>query len=272
MTLLHLAGVPWARIGEHVGQRGLAVTANTYSHVLANEEELEYASCSPSPMRWAFIPVVTDQRLRRDAFIAAASEFCRLYENAKELGSERFLLGLAAVLPRLHAAAVELPYPDDAIPDDDLDVRLATEEVDVVAERVGEVLRAIDWERIRGDLRESRPEMTAGEAIEILDETRESLPESTLENWALARDNLRKYLPETRSPDAPDPLPVDFYLYEDLDETYRDLMSGFRLIEVGRPEAEAVIEWRLSFWSHWGGHNVEALRVIHHYVALDLAG
>jgi integrase len=30
ISLLHLAGVPWARIGEHVGQRNLAVTANTY--------------------------------------------------------------------------------------------------------------------------------------------------------------------------------------------------------------------------------------------------
>jgi integrase len=29
ISLLHLGGVPWARIGEHVGQRDLAVTANT---------------------------------------------------------------------------------------------------------------------------------------------------------------------------------------------------------------------------------------------------
>lgn len=43
ISLLHLAGVPWARIGEHVGQRDLAVTANTYSHVLADEAELDYA-------------------------------------------------------------------------------------------------------------------------------------------------------------------------------------------------------------------------------------
>jgi integrase len=40
ISLLHLAGVPWARIGEHVGQRNLAVTANTYSHVLPDEAEL----------------------------------------------------------------------------------------------------------------------------------------------------------------------------------------------------------------------------------------
>ncbi|HZD88092.1 MAG TPA: hypothetical protein VE088_08820 [Gaiellaceae bacterium] len=42
ISLLHLAGVPRARIGAHVGQRNLAVTANTYSHVLADEAELDY--------------------------------------------------------------------------------------------------------------------------------------------------------------------------------------------------------------------------------------
>jgi integrase len=42
ISLLHLRGVPWARIGEFVGQRNLAVTANTYSHVLVDEAEIEY--------------------------------------------------------------------------------------------------------------------------------------------------------------------------------------------------------------------------------------
>jgi integrase len=42
ISLLHLGGVPWARIGESVGQRSLAVTANTYSHVLADETEIDY--------------------------------------------------------------------------------------------------------------------------------------------------------------------------------------------------------------------------------------
>jgi len=37
ISLLHLAGVPWARIGVHVGQRSLRVTADTYSHVLVDE-------------------------------------------------------------------------------------------------------------------------------------------------------------------------------------------------------------------------------------------
>jgi integrase len=44
ISLMHLAGVPWARIGEQVGQRGLAITANTYTHVLTDEAELDYAN------------------------------------------------------------------------------------------------------------------------------------------------------------------------------------------------------------------------------------
>lgn len=42
ISLWHLSGIPWARIGEHVGQRDLAVTANTYTHVLTDEAELNY--------------------------------------------------------------------------------------------------------------------------------------------------------------------------------------------------------------------------------------
>jgi integrase len=40
ITLLHLRGVPWARIGEWVGQRSLKVTADTYTHLLLDDREL----------------------------------------------------------------------------------------------------------------------------------------------------------------------------------------------------------------------------------------
>jgi integrase len=41
ISLLHLRGLPWARIGEFVGQKDIAVTANTYTHVLSDETELD---------------------------------------------------------------------------------------------------------------------------------------------------------------------------------------------------------------------------------------
>ena len=44
ISLQHLGGVPWAMIGQHVGQRNLAVTANTYTHVLTDRNELDYGS------------------------------------------------------------------------------------------------------------------------------------------------------------------------------------------------------------------------------------
>jgi integrase len=43
VSLLHSQGWSWARIGEFVGQRNISVTANTYTHVLANEAEVDYA-------------------------------------------------------------------------------------------------------------------------------------------------------------------------------------------------------------------------------------
>jgi integrase len=42
VSVLHLRGMPWARIGEHVGQSDLSTTANTYTHVLIDETEVDY--------------------------------------------------------------------------------------------------------------------------------------------------------------------------------------------------------------------------------------
>jgi integrase len=44
VSLLHLAGMPWARIGEVVGHDDLVTTARTYTHVIADEGEVDYAS------------------------------------------------------------------------------------------------------------------------------------------------------------------------------------------------------------------------------------
>jgi integrase len=43
VSLLHLGGMPWARIGELVGHDDLMTTARTYTHVLADEREVTYA-------------------------------------------------------------------------------------------------------------------------------------------------------------------------------------------------------------------------------------
>jgi integrase len=38
------AGLSWARIGERVGHADLVTTARTYTHVLGDEAELDYAA------------------------------------------------------------------------------------------------------------------------------------------------------------------------------------------------------------------------------------
>lgn len=40
----HAAGVPGREIGEHVGQTDIATTANTYSLVLTDTDELDYTA------------------------------------------------------------------------------------------------------------------------------------------------------------------------------------------------------------------------------------
>jgi integrase len=42
VSLLHLGGMPWARIGELVGHGDLVATARTYTHVVASEDEVDY--------------------------------------------------------------------------------------------------------------------------------------------------------------------------------------------------------------------------------------
>jgi hypothetical protein len=39
---MHLAGVPWARIGEQVGHDDITATSRVYTHVVADEAELDY--------------------------------------------------------------------------------------------------------------------------------------------------------------------------------------------------------------------------------------
>lgn len=41
ISLLHRQGISWAEIGQRVGQRDLAVTANTYTHVLVDTREID---------------------------------------------------------------------------------------------------------------------------------------------------------------------------------------------------------------------------------------
>jgi len=84
-------------------------------------------------------------------------------------------------------------------------------------------------------------------------------------DWSAVQENVS----EAAATGAPSPTADWLFLYDDLSGIYHDLKRGFRLIEAGRAETEAVFGWRVLFWSHWGYHNAEALRLVHYYVALQ---
>ena len=44
ISLLHRRGRSWAGIARFVGQRKLSITADTYSHVMSDGEEVDYAA------------------------------------------------------------------------------------------------------------------------------------------------------------------------------------------------------------------------------------
>ena len=44
VNLFHQGGKPWARIGEMIGHGDVVTTAQTYTHVGASEDELDYGA------------------------------------------------------------------------------------------------------------------------------------------------------------------------------------------------------------------------------------
>jgi hypothetical protein len=49
ISLWHRQGETWALIGARVGQRSLSVTADTYTHVLLDDRELDHARLVAPP-------------------------------------------------------------------------------------------------------------------------------------------------------------------------------------------------------------------------------
>lgn len=49
ISLLHRQGRTWAEIGRFVGQRKLSLTADTYTHVLSDGQELDYSTLLDAP-------------------------------------------------------------------------------------------------------------------------------------------------------------------------------------------------------------------------------
>jgi hypothetical protein len=52
-------------------------------------------------------------------------------------------------------------------------------------------------------------------------------------------------------------------LADDLADIWRDLKPGLLGLAAGAPLDAALWDWRFTFYTHWGAHAVEALRVLH---------
>ena len=93
--------------------------------------------------------------------------------------------------------------------------------------------------------------------------------ESRFEDWQLIRGHFDRLLGDGDLYWAIDPSgtadqePVAGSLSDDLADIYLDVNEGLTLLAAGGAEADAVWEWRFLFWSHWGTHAADAIRVIH---------
>jgi integrase len=50
---MHAQGVSWARIGEQVGHDDITTTSRVYTHVVADEREVDYSDSLTSSTRTA---------------------------------------------------------------------------------------------------------------------------------------------------------------------------------------------------------------------------
>jgi Domain of unknown function (DUF5063) len=155
---------------------------------------------------------MTVERQLIDEFVAAASEYCELFETANELGSERFLRRLARTLPRLQLAGVHLPNPVTDDEAEEVDLHLSLEELQIFGGPVSEILNQVDWGRIEGEL-----------------------PESRLEDSPRPLGPIAHFLYDDLEG-----------IYNDLKAGLRRIEVGGP-----GAEQEALFDWRLFFWSHW---------------------
>jgi hypothetical protein len=93
--------------------------------------------------------------------------------------------------------------------------------------------------------------------------------ESRFEDWQLIRGRLDRLLGDddlywvVDPSGPPEGEPAAGSLSDDLADIYLDVTDGLKLLKGSGSEVDAAWEWRFSFWSHWGVHAADAIRVIH---------
>ncbi|HME37093.1 MAG TPA: DUF5063 domain-containing protein [Candidatus Sulfotelmatobacter sp.] len=158
-------------------------------------------------------------------FAAAAQEFCSLVESAAELDRTGLLTEMYQVLPRLINEAILLPSIQSSKEDD------AIEKQEQSLASPGARMTEEQWGQLYNLLKEK------------------------LGDW----DLYWQVFDPTTDKEA-----VCGTLADDFADIYRDLKEGLILNEkhLARPE-DLIWEWRLSYFSHWGKHAIDALLTIH---------
>jgi hypothetical protein len=173
-----------------------------------------------------------------ERFGAVAERFCAIVDGAAHLEKTAFLLQVYRMLPELIGEAIRLPDTDSwqrNEPDDPDD--------------------------LGQDLSKPRANFDIGDEAwgGLYQSLKEKLGDSNL-YWEV-------FDPITESE------AIRASLADDIADVYRDLTKGPRCKkEDGAIVAEAVWEWRLLFYSHWGDHAISALRTIHRLLGGQLEG
>ena len=115
---------------------------------------------------------MSDERRRIDEFMGAAAAFRQLCDNAEELGRNRFLSTLASALPRLQAAAADLPHVEPASDELPLGTRERKSPPDAVWRFLPD-----DWGEVQDNLHETvegqeslAPALVADDLADIYDD------------------------------------------------------------------------------------------------------
>jgi hypothetical protein len=168
---------------------------------------------------------VTDNAEIAGRFAIVANRFCSVVDSASSIERTDLLLQIYRVLPKLIDEAISLP-----------DLKLS--ESDDPIEGSGQPA-------FQANVRQSVQEW--GQLYNVLKEK--------LGGW----DRYSQVFDPTEDDEA-----IFGTLADDIADIYRDLKEGLILIEAREaPPEDIVWSWRLSFYSHWGKHAMDALLAIH---------
>lgn len=160
-----------------------------------------------------------------ERFGLIAKQFCSVIDSRFSLERADFLLKIYRMLPILISEGIDLP-PVEFSDDENQE-----QEARIRQARAKTEMRQEEWNQLYNSLKEK------------------------LGDWDLY---WQVFDPRT------DNEAIHGSLADDIADIYRELKDGISLRESNEtPPYEIIFDWRLGFFSHWGKHAIDALRIIH---------